>query len=171
MEGFGYRWDSKDNYPYQDAAHLTGVVSGGKSNACFKPLPGLFSQSKFIPLTWCPIALEFETVSGATDSVIVPTAGGTFTPSSTSTSWQTQDVRGVADAVTLDNGLQNSYAEHVLSGKSQPINYSTYIRILQKLRLSSYECKRYARRLKTKDCLFQFWWWPLKRYKCSYWGL
>jgi len=42
VEGFGYRWDSKDNYPYQDTAHLTGIVSGGKSNACFKPLLGLF---------------------------------------------------------------------------------------------------------------------------------
>ena len=40
-------------------------------------------------------------------------------------------MRIIADVVTLDNGLQNSYAEHVLSGKSLPINYSTYITILQ----------------------------------------
>ena len=77
---------------------------------------------------WCPITLEFEIVSGATDAVITPIAGGSaFTPSNTSTSWQIQDVRIAADVVTLDNGLQNSYVEHVVSGKSRPINYGTYI--------------------------------------------
>ena len=76
---------------------------------------------------WCPITLEFEIVSGATDAVVTPIASGSvFAASNTSISWQTQDVRIVADVVTLDNGLQNSYAEHVLSGKSLPINYSTY---------------------------------------------
>ena len=81
---------------------------------------------------WCPITLEFEIVSGATDAVVTPIlAGSAFTPANTSTSWQIQDVRIIADVVTLDNGLQNSYAEHVLSGKSLPINYSTYISILQ----------------------------------------
>ena len=81
---------------------------------------------------WCPIALEFEIVSGAADAVVTPIASGSaFTPTNTSTSWQIQDVRIIADVVTLDNGLQNSYAEHVLSGKSLPINYSTYITMLQ----------------------------------------
>ena len=84
-------------------------------------------QRKFILLMWCPIALEFELVSGATDAIATPIAGGTFTPSTTSTSWQIQGVRIVADIIALDNGLQNSYAEHVLSGKSLPISYSTYI--------------------------------------------
>ena len=70
-------------------------------------------------------------MSGATDAVVTPTAGGLFSSINTSTSWQIEDVRIIADIVTLDNGLQNSYAEHVLSGKSLPINYSTYISILQ----------------------------------------
>ena len=81
---------------------------------------------------WCPITLEFEIVSAATDAVVTPLAGGlAFTPANTSSSWLIEDVRIVADIVTLDNGLQNSYAEHVLSGKSLPINYSTYITSLQ----------------------------------------
>ena len=80
---------------------------------------------------WCPITIEFEIVSAATDAVVTPLAGGiVFTPSNTSTSWQIEAVRIVADVVTLDTGLQNSYAEHVLSGKSLPINYSTCITIL-----------------------------------------
>ena len=81
---------------------------------------------------WCPMTLEFEIVSGSTDAVVTPIASGSvFTASNTSVSWQTQDVRIVADVVSLDSGLQNSYDEHVLSGKSLPINYSTYISILQ----------------------------------------
>ena len=121
LMGFGYRWDSKDNYKTQDVTHPTGIAACTSINACFKPLLGLFAQSKFIPLMWCPIALEFEIVSGSTDAVITPIASGSFTPTNTSTSWQLQDVRIVADVVTLDNGLQNSYAEHVLSGKPHPI--------------------------------------------------
>ena len=114
-------------------------------------------QSKLVPLMWCPIALEFEIVSGSTDVEIPPIASGSiFTPDNTSTSWQIQDVRIIADVVTLDNGLQNSYAERVLSGKSLPINYSTCITFFAKLRIPVYQCKRYARSLKAKDCVFQF---------------
>ena len=40
---------------------------------------------------------------------------------------QIQDVRLICDIVTLDSALQNSYAEHVLSGKALPINYGTYV--------------------------------------------
>ena len=35
------------------------------------------------------------------------------------------------DVCTLDNGLDNSYAEHLLSGKSLPINYNTYVSQIQ----------------------------------------
>ena len=69
---FGYRWDSRDNYGALDTRHLAGVASGASINACFKPLVGLFAQSKFIPLMWCPITLEFEIVSGTTDAVVTP---------------------------------------------------------------------------------------------------
>ena len=105
-EGFGYRWDSRDNYLNYDAAHLPGIAAGASINAGFKPLVGLLVQSKFIPLMRCPITLEFEIVSGSTDAVITPIAAGSaFTPTNTSTSWQTQDVRIAAGVVTLDNGL------------------------------------------------------------------
>ena len=72
---------------------------------------------------WCPLTFEFEIVSGATDAIVSPSGatGGTFNATNTSTNWQIEDVRMVADIITLDNGLQNSYAEHVLSGKSLPL--------------------------------------------------
>ena len=39
--------------------------------------------------------------------------------------------------MTLDSALQNSYAEHVLSGKALPINYGTYV--IQFQTLSSHD--------------------------------
>jgi len=100
----------------------------------FKPLLGLFTQTKFIPLMWCPLTIELEIVGAATDAVVDPAGTETtFTTDNTSTSWQIEDVRLVCDVVTLDSALQNSYAEHVLSGKALPINYNTYISILQSI--------------------------------------
>jgi hypothetical protein len=159
VEGFGYRWDSRASYgQFTDAA--TRVIPPNNSNlpkwnamnACFKPLCGLLTQNKFIPLVYCPLTFEFEVVSGATDAIVSPgPAGGTFTVVNTSTNWQIEDVRIVGDIITLDNGLQNSYAEHILSGKSLPINYSTYISILQAVSFPSINVTvtRSVSRLKT----------------------
>ena len=143
VEGFAYRWDSTQNWNPAAAADLVaglpgipggtvaGTTASPSANVCFKPMCGLFNQAKFIPLMWCPITLELEIVSNATDAVVEPIAGGVFTDTNTTSNWSIQDIRVIADIVTLDNGLQNSYAQHVLSGKSLPINYSTYISILQ----------------------------------------
>jgi len=49
IESFGPRWDSPDVYNNHGAASLTGIPSGSSANACFKPLLGLFSQSKIYP--------------------------------------------------------------------------------------------------------------------------
>ena len=78
---------------------------------------------------WSPLMFEFEVVNGATDAIVGKGAEGAdaFTAENTSESWQIQDIRVVCDLVTLDSALQNSYAEHVLSGKPLPINYGSYI--------------------------------------------
>ena len=71
---------------------------------------GLFNQSKMLPLRYCPIEIELELVNAATDAV------------GDSLSWSINDVQCKCDLLTLDNGLENSYAAHVLEGKSLPIN-------------------------------------------------
>ena len=142
IEGFGYRWDDWAMYPAWNSTNTGEAgsgIPGGSSNSSrsisFKPLMGLFNQSKYIPLMWCPITLEFEVCNSATDPIVSPVVyptgtsaeTNTFTTANTSTAWQIQDVRIVCDTVTLDSALQNSYAEHVLSGKALPINYGTYV--------------------------------------------
>ena len=126
IEGFGQRWDSEEAYGSWDATKVSGIPGGSSRTVSFKPLFGILNQPKYIPLSWCPIMMEFEVVNGTTDA-IVSVGGSDFTGTNTSTSWQIQDVRVVCDLVTLDSALQNSYAEHVLSGKNLPINYSTYV--------------------------------------------
>ena len=66
------------------------------------------------------------------------------------------DVRLVGDVVSLDSALQNSYAEHVLSGKSLPINYGTYITMQQTVLGSEIgvNISRAVSRLKTVFCSF-----------------
>ena len=41
--------------------------------------------------------------------------------------WQIQNVMVKVDMCSLDNALDNSYAQHLLSGKSLPINYDTWV--------------------------------------------
>ena len=126
IEGFGGRWDDDENYTTKWTADYTARVEPNSSRAVsFKPLFGLLNQPKYIPLMWSPLMFEFEVVNDATDAIVGH--GGVFTDTNTSKAWQIQDVRIVCDVVSLDSALQNSYAEHVLSGKALPINYGTYI--------------------------------------------
>ena len=135
VESWGYKWDAPGSWnPTAGNDLLTalpGIAGGSSVNVCFKPLCGLFSQSKFIPLQWCPLTLELEIVSTATDAVVETIGGGIFDNTNTSVNWSIQDIRVIGDVITLDSGLQNSYAQHVLGGGALPINYSTYISILQ----------------------------------------
>ena len=86
---------------------------------------------------WGGLVLEFELSGDPEDAIISPdkregvAATNVFKLADTSVSWQIDDFRCVGDMVTLDSALQNSYAEHVLSGKCLPINYSTYISMQQ----------------------------------------
>ena len=107
-----------------------GVAPASSRFGSFKPLFGILNQPKLIPLMWCPLTFEFEMTNNATDPIIQPSKGTgatDFKAENTSSTWSISDVRILCDVVTIDSALQNSYAEHVLSGKALPINYGTYI--------------------------------------------
>ena len=131
LEGFGARWDDKTSWNAWNTDY-GAIVKGNSARAVtFKPLFGLLNQPKYIPLMWSPLVFEFEVVNDAKEAIVG--VANSFTSSNTSTAWQIQDVRIVCDLVTLDSALQNSYAEHVLSGKALPINYSSYVSQFQTL--------------------------------------
>jgi len=118
-----------------------GIQAGDYKTVLFKPLSGFLSQPKFIPLRYCPITIELELVSDSTAPIIStllddPDGPGQITtnafhPFNTSLKWQIQNVQAKCDVVSLDNSLDNSYAEHLLSGKALPINYNTFISQIQ----------------------------------------
>ena len=136
IEGFGARWDDDASYNSWTPEYGAAVKGNSARAVSFKPLFGLLNQSKYIPLMWSPLMFEFEVVNGATDAIAG--VGDTLTADNTSTTWQIQDIRVVCDLVTLDSALQNSYAEHVLSGKPLPINYGSYVTQFQTLTSSDF---------------------------------
>ena len=106
---------------------------------------------------WGGFTMDFELIGNAEDAFASIGAGGdAFSAANTATNWSIQDIRITGDVVTLDSALQNSYAEHVLSGKSLPINYGTYITMQQTVVGSEIRVNisRAVSRLKTSFCSF-----------------
>ena len=141
-ESFGQRVDSSTYYSTitgnttATAANYLGLPPSTSRTVYFKPLLGIFNQSKYLPIRYAPITLEFELVNSLLDPIIDPATdsrGGAavWTANNCSTSWTINNVQAKMDVVTLDNVLDNEYAQHVLQGKSLPINYNTYISQLQ----------------------------------------
>ena len=133
-EGFGQRWDRR--YATEtgyDQHTLFGIYGGQSQTVLFKPLSGLLNQPKYLPLRYCPLTIELELVSNGGDPIISDLTGAQFTGDNTSVAWQIQNVQVKADLCTLDNAWDNSYAEHLLSGKALPINYNTFISQMQSI--------------------------------------
>jgi len=151
IQGFGSRWDSTriqalSDFRIVDPAAITPEellaatrsylpqIAPGKSKVVnFKPLCGLFNQSKYLPLKFVPITLEFE-LGDVHDAIVTPLTynsatgyNNVYTTTNTTDKFQIQNCCLKADICTLDNSLNNSYTQHLLEGKSLPISYSTYI--------------------------------------------
>ena len=151
-EGFGVVGDILRNrgahpegFPAQTPATYSGIPKASAMSVLFKPLSGLFAQTKFIPLKYCPLILEFEVVNDVNDPVIYSATAASadaavFTISNSSNEWMISQVQLKCDLVTLDNGLENEYSKHLLTGKSLPINYDTYISQMQTISDYTYSC-------------------------------
>ena len=154
-EGFGYRYDDEIKTLVNDSdTRLKYEVNGltclgfkDKMTVGFKPLCGLFSQFKYLPLKYMGnLTIELELVTNATDCIIDPddvttadAKGKRFVKDidpateadaefrNTSIDWEINNARVVCDVCTLDNNLNNEYVKHLLEGKGLPITYTTYI--------------------------------------------
>ena len=140
IEGFGnfaHEINDADNtLGFSDNDYLGGYVKGGDARWCmFTPLFGVFHQDKYLPLRYCPITIELEIVNSYTDPIVSVNGaqpdGAPTTPDNTSMQWEISVVQVKCDVVTLDNALDNEYAQHLLSGKSLPINFSSYVSQVQ----------------------------------------
>ena len=151
-EGFGYRFDDEvktlvnkvGTELIPEVNSFTCLGFKNKMTVGFKPLCGLFSQFKYLPLKYMGnLTIELELITNATDCIIdwrnyqvdddvgnrfthdVNTTVGQLT--NTSIDWEINNARVVCDVCTLDNNLNNEYVKHLLEGKGLPIIYTTYI--------------------------------------------
>ena len=136
-EAFGQQ---VDKYTTFDTEKIAGLKPNQTQTVLFKPCSGLFNQPKMLPIRYMPITIELEIVHDNTEPVVSANTNGLNSfditdgaGGNTSTTWQIQNVQVKVDVVTLDNQLDNSYAEHLLSGKALPINYQTYVSQMQSI--------------------------------------
>jgi hypothetical protein len=125
-EGFGYH---EDIQMLDDIADLPGIYSGSYQTVMFKPLCGLFNQSKYLPLRYMPIEIELELADN--DAPIITNFGAKFTAANTSLSWKIQNCQIKCDILSLDNALDNSYVNHLIGGNTLKNVYDTYISSIQ----------------------------------------
>jgi hypothetical protein len=112
------------------AGALRGVPAGQHMTVSFKPLCGLFSQEKYLPLKYLNgLTLEFTLVNDSEDCIISEPVvdGAQFTAINTSKSWQIENVQVKAQVVSLDNTMQNQYDKHMLDGGNLPIRFSSIV--------------------------------------------
>ena len=127
IENFGYRADKVGPDIVHDEVSLPGIAGAEYHTVGFKLCSGLLNQPKMLPLKYMPVTIELELVNDATDPIVAPGVDTVFTATNTSGVWHIDNVQLKCDICSLDNSLQNNYDSHLLSGKSLPINYNTYI--------------------------------------------
>jgi hypothetical protein len=138
IESFGYRHDDSTNDVKTDASvnlnTMPGIPVSGNRIVAFKIMSGLLNQDKLINIKFCPLIIEMELVSDFAEVLVKgETPGGTDPAESFSTAhiassaWEIIDCQIKFDVCVLDNQLNNSYIEHLLSGKSLPLTYTTWI--------------------------------------------
>ena len=131
-EAFGITHDKQAKIT---AAQYNGIKPGQGMQVLFKPLSGLLNQSKMIPLRYAPITIELELVDTAEEPIwnkyLASPASTDVQATNNSLLWSINNVQVKVDMCTLDNALDNSYAQHLLSGKSLPISYNTFVSQMQ----------------------------------------
>ena len=96
------------SHPADDSA---AILSQEARALCVRLLSPFLSQGKYTPLSMMPLTLELE----------LDELGAALTQISGVMNWEITRPRLVASVVDLDQALSNSYAKHLLDGKSLPI--------------------------------------------------
>jgi hypothetical protein len=126
-EALGNHWDTGATQSTTQYPVSQGIPGASALTVLFKPLSGLLNQNKMLPIRYAPITIELELVDSVLDPIVPIQGTGTFLAATTSENWQIENVQVKVDVCTLDNALDNSYAQHLLSGKSLPISYNTFV--------------------------------------------
>ena len=129
--------DYRDTWEALDSGDLPPWVRRGESRVVMFPLLcGLLNQSKFLPLRFLQgLQIELEVVNNYTDCICTHSVASTSFAAGegpiTATTWLISEAQVKCDVISLDNTLDNEYAKHLLSGKSLPINFSSFVHQVQ----------------------------------------
>ena len=130
-EGFGLCQSFGSNYNGRLQHSGIGFDAGNESPTVqdnrivlFPLLCGIFNQPKMLPLRFLQgLQIELEVVNNFTDPIL--------SSSEYSTTWSISEPQVKCDVVTLDNQLDNEYTDHLMQGKSLPINFSSFVHQVQ----------------------------------------
>ena len=101
-----------------NTALVAGDNLGNQRVVCFTPTSGLLTQEKYVPIRYCLLQVELELVTSADEafSAALTARGNQAVPAFT-----LSDIQFKVDLVTLDNSLDDEYAQHLLSGNPYPL--------------------------------------------------
>ena len=115
-------FQSTNKRPNNDSAGFSSLAKDASAIVGVTLCSGLLNQDKIISLKYAPLVCALELVgspSDCLDTVLTPGVANSH-------SWKITEPQLKCDIVELDSELQNSYAAHLLSGKSLPIHFSSY---------------------------------------------
>jgi hypothetical protein len=128
-EGFG---GNLANEAITTTATLQGIDT--LQTVCFKPRCGIFYQTKFTHLRYCPLEGELE-LADMTDPILTSSDGITTIvqgfDATISNSWKLESCQLKCEICILDNALDNNYVAHLLGGRSFNIVYNIFISNIQ----------------------------------------
>jgi hypothetical protein len=143
VEGFGLPFTTTgeaqrnihESYGFTSGSTLTppAIVANGEKVVLFPLMCGLFNQTKFLPLRYLQgLQIELEVVNNFNDCCIQQVAyNGAQLGPATSTDWLITQPMIKCDVITLDNQLDNEYTDHLMQGKTLPINFSSFVNQVQ----------------------------------------
>jgi hypothetical protein len=127
-----------ESYGFTSGTVLTppAIVANGERVVLFPLMCGMFNQTKFLPLRYLQgLQIELEVVNNFTDCCIQQTAVGAGIDeplgAACSTDWLITQPMIKCDVITLDNQLDNEYTDHLMQGKTLPINFSSFVNQVQ----------------------------------------
>jgi hypothetical protein len=145
-QGFCNSWGSSYDVDTTSVTplHIGGIPPSQSMSVLFKPLSGILRQPKFLPIRYMPLTIELTLVDDSTLPIISGTTSntaimdgtvdmGNFLAANTSYTWSIQNAMVKCDLITLDSGLNESYAKVLEEGKKLTINYNTFISQIQSI--------------------------------------
>ena len=161
-EGFGMPGDANNSYGFTTGSTSPppAIEVNGNKVVLFPLMSGLFNQTKFLPLRYLQgLQIELEVVNAYTDACITQTdlGGAEQLGAATSEEWLITEPQIKCDVISLDNQLDNEYTDHLMNGKTLPINFASFVHQVQAIGGTDRPVITLSRsftRLKTVFCTF-----------------